>query len=220
MKEYLKKNKKRLAAGLLGNLIYYLLRLLRMTMRIRIVGGEIPQAYHDRGEGLIGIFWHSRLILPVFAYKGNGFHVLISSHGDGEIIGTVMKKFGHKLVRGSSSKGGKEAFKEMVRLAKENCDIGITPDGPRGPAEMVKPGVATLACLTKMSVIPMAYSCSRAKRLASWDRFMFPYPFSRAVFIWGDALSCHDGERPDEFRQRLEDALKEVTARADGYFRK
>ena len=220
MKEYLKKNKKRLAAGLLGNLIYYILRLLRMTMRIRIVGGEIPQAYHDRGEGLIGIFWHSRLILPVFAYTGKGFNVLISSHGDGEIIGTVMKKFGHQLVRGSSSKGGREAFKEMVRLAKNNCDIGITPDGPRGPAEVLKPGVATLACLTKMSVIPMSYSCSRAKRLASWDSFMFPYPFSRAVFVWGDPLSCRDEERPEEFRQRLEDALKEVTARADGYFRK
>jgi lysophospholipid acyltransferase (LPLAT)-like uncharacterized protein len=189
-----------------------------MTMRITIIGGEIPQAYHDRGEGLIGVFWHSRLVLPVFAYTGKGFHVLISSHGDGEIIGTVMKKFGHNLVRGSSSKGGKEALLEMVRLARANCDIGITPDGPRGPAEVVKPGVATLASLTKRPVIPFAYSCSRAKRLSSWDRFMFPYPFSRAVFIWGEPLSCHEGEPVEVLRQRIENALRETTAQADGYF--
>jgi lysophospholipid acyltransferase (LPLAT)-like uncharacterized protein len=108
----------------------------------------------------------------------------------------------------------------MVRLARENCDIGITPDGPRGPAEVVKPGVATLACLTKRPVIPMAYSCSRFKRLSSWDRFMFPYPFSRAVFVWGEPLSCREGEEQEEFRKRVEAALKEVTARADGFFPK
>jgi len=220
MREYLRKNKKRWGAGMLGTAIYWVIRALRATLRLRIVGGELPQACHDRNEGLIGVFWHSRLIMPVFAYRGKGFNVLISSHGDGEIIGTVMRKFGHKLVRGSSSKGGREAFKELVRLARENCDIGITPDGPRGPAEVVKPGVATLACLTKMPVIPMAYACSRAWRLSSWDRFMIPCPFSRVVFVWGEPLRPAEGEETESFRQRVETALKDVTARADGYFAK
>jgi lysophospholipid acyltransferase (LPLAT)-like uncharacterized protein len=219
MKERLKEIKNRLAGGILPKLIYVLIRGLYATLRVRIIRGEIPQAFHDRGEGLIGVFWHSRLLLPVFAYTGKGFHVLISSHGDGEIIANVMKKFGHKLVRGSSSKRGREALREMIQLAQDNQDIGITPDGPRGPAEVVKPGVAILACMTKRPVVPMAYSCRRAKRLNSWDRFMLPYPFSRTVFVWGEPLWCREEERPEDFRQRVEEALKAVTTQADGYFR-
>jgi lysophospholipid acyltransferase (LPLAT)-like uncharacterized protein len=220
MKEYLKTQKKRLAAGILPKLIYIFIRGLHATMRVRIIGGEIPHAYHDRGEGLIGVFWHARLLMLPFAYTGKEAHILISSHGDGEIIANVMKCFGFSLVRGSSSKRGKEALQEMVKLARNNHDLAITPDGPRGPAEVAKPGVANLACLTGRSVIPLAYSSSRSKRFSSWDRFMLPYPFSRGVIIWGDPLSCREGEDTEEFRKRIEEALREVTAKADGYFQK
>lgn len=218
MKEILRKHKKIIAALFLGPLIYYAIRILRMTMRITIIGGEIPQAYHDRGEGLIGVFWHSRLLLPIFGYRGRGAHILISNHGDGEMIASVMRRFGQSLVRNSSSKGGKEALKEMMCLAKESHDILITPDGPRGPAEVLKGGVATLACLTGRPVITMASSCSRMKRIASWDRFLLPYPFSRGVIVWGEMLSRREGEKPETFRQRIEVALKETTSLADGYF--
>jgi lysophospholipid acyltransferase (LPLAT)-like uncharacterized protein len=218
MKEFIRTHKKQFAARFLGRLIYCIMWMLRMTMRITIIGGEIPQAYHDRGEGMIGVFWHARLLLPIFGYRGKGVHVLISSHGDGEIIASVMSKFGQSTVRGSSSKGGKEALKEMMRLAKENRDILITPDGPRGPAEVVKGGVATLACLTGRPVVPLASSCSRGKRMESWDRFLLPYPFSRGVIVWGEPLSRLEGEDPEAFRQRIEAALKATTARADGYF--
>ena len=219
MKKYFKAHKKRLADGFLRNLIYMTLRVLYATMRMRIVGGDIPQAFHDRGEGTICIFWHGRLLLTPFAYTGKGLHVLVSSHGDGEIIGNVVKSFGYGLVRGSSTKRGKEAFREMVQLARENRDLGITPDGPRGPAEVVKLGVAQLACLTGKPVIPIAFSCSRGKRFTSWDRFMLPYPFSRGVIVWGEPLYCRDGEDTEAFRLRIEQALRETTARADGFFR-
>jgi lysophospholipid acyltransferase (LPLAT)-like uncharacterized protein len=218
MKKLWRRFKKRLAGRVLGTGIYWAMRILRLTMRIRIIGGEVPQSYHDRGEGLIGVFWHGRLLLPIFTYTGKGFHVLISSHGDGDIIGNVMKRFGQRLVRGSSSKGGKEALREMVKLARGNHDLVITPDGPRGPAEVLKPGVANLSCLSGKGVIPMAWSCSRMKRFSSWDRFMLPYPFSRGVFIWGEPLFRLEGEQPEVFRQRIEQALKDVTAKADGYF--
>lgn len=220
MKKLWRTFKKRLAGRLLGTVIYWAMRILRLTMRIRIIGGEVPQAFHDRGEGLIGAFWHGRLLLAVFAYTGKRLHVLVSSHGDGDIIGNVMKKFGLGLVRGSSSKRGKEALREMVKLASENHDLAITPDGPRGPAEVVKPGIANLACLTGKAVITMAWSCSKSKRFSSWDRFMLPYPFSRGVVVWGEPLYRRDGEHPEAFRQRIEQALKDVTAKADGYFLK
>ena len=192
IKTLFKTRKKRLAAGFLGTSIYWITRILRMTMRMRIIGGEIPQAFQARGEGLIWAFWHSRLILPVFAYRGKGCHCLISSHGDGEIISSVMTKYGQHLVRGSSSKKGTEALKKLIKLAREQKDIAITPDGPRGPAELVKPGVAILACLTKSAVMPVGCSAKPAKRLSSWDRFMLPYPFSRGVVVFEEPLRCRE----------------------------
>jgi lysophospholipid acyltransferase (LPLAT)-like uncharacterized protein len=219
MKKRLRVLKNRLAGGLFPGLINLLVRGLYATMRVRVVGGEIPREYHTRGEGVINVFWHARLLMIPFAYTGSKVYVLISSHGDGEIIATVMKSFNFGLVRGSSTKGGREAYLEMVQLSRDNRDLAITPDGPRGPAEVVKQGVARLAQLSGKPVIPLAFAASRAKRFSSWDRFLIPYPFSRGVIVWGDALFCHPGENTEAFRQRIEDALKDVTARADGYFR-
>jgi hypothetical protein len=164
-------------------------------------------------------FWHSMILMASFPYRGKGIHVLVSRHGDGELIGRVIQQFGFFLVRGSSSKGGEQAMKELVTLLKQNRDIGITPDGPRGPAERVKPGVAQLARLTGSPVIPGAFSASRIKILNTWDRFRIPYPFSRIVYVIGEPLFYQEGEDLEDFGLRIEKALKEVTARADGYFK-
>jgi lysophospholipid acyltransferase (LPLAT)-like uncharacterized protein len=219
MRERLKEFKNRIAGGFLPKLVYFLIRLLYATMRVRVIGGEIPRAFHRRGEGTINVFWHARLLLLPFSYTGERIYVLISSHGDGEIIANVMKCFGFHLVRGSSSKGGKAAFQEMVQLSRGDNDLAITPDGPRGPAGVVKEGVARLARMSGKAVIPLAYSASRAKRFSSWDRFLLPYPFSRGVIIWGEPLYWGSDETVENFRQRIEKALSDVTARADGYFR-
>lgn len=215
MKERLKKLKNRLAGGLLPTVIFLIVRALYATMRTRVVGGDIPQAFQDRGEGVINVFWHARLLMVPMCYTGKGVYVLISSHGDGEIIANVMRLFRFHLVRGSSSKGGREAFHDMVRLARNDKDLAITPDGPRGPAEVVKPGVAQLARLTGKAVVPLAFGASRAKRFSSWDRFLVPYPFSRGVFVWGEPVCYRQGEDMEAFRARIEDALRETTRRAD-----
>lgn len=218
MRERLKEIKNRCADGFLPSFVYLVVRLIYATMRVRIIGGEIPQALHDNGVGIINVFWHARLLMVPFAYTGDKVHVLISSHGDGKIIANVMKKFGFGVVYGSSSREGKKAYREMVKLARSDRDLAITPDGPRGPAETVKHGVASLACLTGRPVVPLAYSASRVKRFSSWDRFLVPIPFSRGVIVWGDPVYRREGEDPEAFRQRIEQALTEITAKADGYF--
>jgi len=215
IKNILRRVKNRLAGGLLPAIIYLAVRILHATMRIRIISAEVPQAFHVRGDGLIVVCWHSRLLMTPFAYKGRGVHVLVSSHGDGEIIANVFKCFNIKLVRGSSSKKGSKALIQLVRLARKNCDLAITPDGPRGPAEIVKSGVAQLARMTGRPVVPLAFSCSKAKRFRSWDRFLLPYPFSSGVFIWGEPLYYLEGEELEAFRLRIEHALRETTLRAD-----
>ncbi len=217
-KETWKKLKRRLSKRFLPTLILLTVRVLYATMRVKVAGGELPRAFHERGEGIIVVFWHSRLLLTPFAYMGKDLNVLISSHGDGEMMADVAKGFGFRLVRGSSTKGGMEALREMVRLGRGNSDMALTPDGPRGPAEEVKPGVAHVARITGCPILPLSFASSRSRRFNSWDRFLLPYPFSRGVFVWGEPLYYRKGEEIEQFRRRIEDALREVTRRADEFF--
>jgi lysophospholipid acyltransferase (LPLAT)-like uncharacterized protein len=217
MKDFLRALKNRLASGFLPALIYIAIRVLFATMRIRVVGGEIPRSYHDRDEGVIVVFWHNRLLMVPLAYMGKDMNVLISSHGDGELIANATKRFGFHLVRGSSSKGGAEAIRELVRLGRKNSDMAITPDGPRGPVEVVKQGVAHVARVTGRPILPLSFSSSRFRRFNSWDRFLLPYPFSRGVFVWGEPLYYRKGEELEVFRRRIDEALRDTTRRADTY---
>ena len=217
MKKSLKKLKSRLTSGFLPALIYLCVRALYASIRVRVVGEEIPRVFHERGEGIIVVFWHSRLLLSPFAYMGKDMNVLISSHGDGELIANATKRFGVHPVRGSSSKGGTEAMREMVRLGRKNSDLSITPDGPRGPAEVVKSGVAHVARVTGRPILPLSFSSSRFRRFDSWDRFLLPYPFSSGVFVWGEPLYYRKGEAMEAFRLRIEEALRDTTRRADEY---
>ena len=217
MKESLKKLKNRLNSRFLPALIYLAVRALFATMQINVIGREIPRPFHDREEGVIVVFWHNRLLMCPFAYEGKDMNVLISSHGDGELIANTMKRFGFNTVRGSSSKGGVEAMRELVRLVRKNSDLAITPDGPRGPAEVVKQGVAHVARVTGRPVLPLSFASSRFRRFDSWDRFQMPFPFSRGVFVWGEPLYYRKGETFEAFRQRIEEALRDATRRADEY---
>jgi len=200
-------------------LIYLTLRLLHLTMRITVVGGEVMPTLLRRGEGYVVIFWHARLLMtPFFIYPGRVMHVLISAHRDGEIIARVVEWFRFITpVRGSSTSRGKEALLEMVRLLRENGDLAITPDGPKGPAEVLSPGVAHLARLSGKAIVPLAFSASHCKRFSSWDRFLIPYPFSRGVYVVGDPLYYRKGEHMESFRLRIEEALRDTTRRADEY---
>ena len=215
MKDFLREIKKRLAGGFLPALIYIAIRMLFATMRIKVFGRETARHFHDRDEGVIVVFWHNRFLMSPFAYMGKDLHVLISSHGDGELIAKATKGFGFHPVRGSSSKGGAEAMRELVRLGRNNSDLAITPDGPRGPAEVVKPGVAHVARVTGRPILPLSFSSSRFRLFDSWDRFLMPYPFSRGVFVWGEPLYYRKGEAMESFRLRIEHALRDTTLRAD-----
>jgi lysophospholipid acyltransferase (LPLAT)-like uncharacterized protein len=216
---------RRRLASLLGSpltsyVLHAIITALRLTMRVTYVGDRVMPSFAERGEGFIGMFWHGRMLMLPFIYPGKRISILISSHRDGEIIANVMKRFGFELVRGSSSKGGTAALREMVSLLKNGSDIGITPDGPKGPAEVVKGGVAQVARISGKAVIPIAFSSSMYLRLKSWDRFLVPLPFSRLVFVVGEPLYFNKGEDVEDFRIRVEKALKDTASRADTYFGK
>lgn len=185
----------RLAAGVI--------RLLYKLNRIDFVGIDIPQQFWQRGEHIIISFWHDQLLLMAMGYQGPGSKILISASKDGELIARVMRYFGQEAVRGSSSRGAKAAFKELVALAKEKVDLVLTPDGPKGPRHELKDGVVQLARLSGRPVVPMAFVCSRGYRFASWDRFLLPFPFGRGVYAFGKPVSFNREEGVDLFRERL-----------------
>jgi len=186
-----------------------IIRLLAATMRLEFVGAARPKACWARGERLIFTFWHDQLLLMVKSYRGPGARILISTSKDGELIARTMECFGHGAVRGSSHRGGRAAFREMLELGKLPFDFGITPDGPRGPRHQLKDGAAQLARLTDRAVLPIAFVCSRGHRFASWDRFLLPYPFARGVFRYGEPLSCGPDESVAAFGARLQQAMDE-----------
>lgn len=191
-----------------------IIRLLRLFLRAETIGEEHPRAFWDKGEPVVLAFWHDQLLLMVSGYRGPGARILISASKDGEIIARTMEYFGQGAVRGSSSRGGKAAFRAMVELGKEPFDLVFTPDGPKGPRHQVKMGIVQLARITKRPIIPMAFACSRGHRFASWDRFLLPFPLGRGVYSFGAPLFFERGESPEAFQARLQQAMEQNDSRA------
>jgi lysophospholipid acyltransferase (LPLAT)-like uncharacterized protein len=160
-------------------------------------------------------FWHDQLFLMAKGYRGPRVSVLISASRDGEYIARTMANLGLGSIRGSSTRGGRAAFREMLTMARDPVDLAFTPDGPKGPRHMVKDGVAQLARLSGRPVVPMAFVCSRGRRFASWDRFLLPYPFGRAVYAFGEPLYYDPAESVEQFRQRVQAAMETNIRRAE-----
>ena len=215
------KLKDRLLLTLVPPLAALIIRLLHLSIKTETLGEENLRSFWQRGERVLLPFWHDQLLLMVFGYPGKGAKLLISVSKDGELLARTMKYFQQDTVRGSSSRAGRAAFREMLNLCKEDADIVLTPDGPKGPRHELKDGVVQLARMSKRAVVPLAFACSRGHRFASWDRFLCPYPFSRGVYAFGEPVFFDQEEGVEVFRERL---LKSITenqqraeARLEGY---
>lgn len=202
---------------------FFLIKFLQWTMSIEEVNGERVRGLWKRGENVIGVFWHGRLLMTPLAYGGGGLKILISRHRDGELISRTVSYFGLGTIRGSSTRGGIAGIKGLVRSLQKGYDVAVAPDGPRGPRCKVQPGVIQLAKLSSRPIFPFTFSATPRKVLHTWDRFIIPFPFSRGVFIWGEPISVDQGEGEKEMKQKallLEKRLQELTERADHYFEK
>ncbi|MBO0709797.1 MAG: lysophospholipid acyltransferase family protein [Acetobacteraceae bacterium] len=194
------------------------------TTRWRIVGFE-HLAPHVAGRPVIVAFWHERLPLMPMLWRtaqqvpgarlaGTRVYVLVSSHRDGRFIGAVMRRFRMETVFGSSSRGGARGLRNMLGLLARGDFVAITPDGPRGPRRRAAPGVAQLAALSGVPVLPCAGQTTRRRVLSSWDRMVAPVPFGRAVVVCRPTISvARDGWEPA--LPAIVAALDEAAATAD-----
>lgn len=130
-------------------------------MHIETRGQEHVDGLYRAGQRVIIAFWHARQLMMPLTYRGTLAHILISQHQDGEIIARIVERFGFKAVRGSSTRGGMEALRELIRLGRAGVDLVVTPDGPRGPAHIAKMGVIQLARASGLPIVPLAFACSK-----------------------------------------------------------
>ncbi|NLV23550.1 MAG: lysophospholipid acyltransferase family protein [Deltaproteobacteria bacterium] len=203
---------------ILFNLIPYLAKgivlLILKTMRTEMLGEEHPREFWVQGKGIVFSIWHEQLLLLPAVYHGPGLTALTSLSRDGELVSSFLKVFRIGAVRGSSSRHGMAALKEMVRLSRSGADLVITPDGPRGPRQQLKAGLVQLAKLADAPIIVMSFACSRGYRFRSWDRFLLPCPFSRGIFCYSAPIYPDKEEDIETFRLRMQEKMAENQQRA------
>jgi lysophospholipid acyltransferase (LPLAT)-like uncharacterized protein len=194
--------------------------LIAKTVRIRYVDADDLFARWARSEQVILAFWHNRVVMMPIPYQGRGRKVCImnSRHRDGEIATRALERWGVRSVRGSATRGGAAGFLQLVNAARDGYDLAVVPDGPRGPRCVVKRGVIHLGRATGAPIVPVTYAASHRRQLRSWDRLIIPLPFSRIVFVIGEALPVPRHATNDEveaLRLELEGRLNHLTAAAD-----
>lgn len=196
----------------------FLIRLLAATWRIRWIGREHIEACRADGTPVIYTFWHGRMLPLIYSHRNQNIGILISRHTDGEIIRRITEKLGFGAVRGSTGKGGSRAIHGMVRHGRRGFDVGISPDGPRGPRCVAQPGVVIIAQRSGIPVLPLTSASDRGRRLSSWDRFQIPAPFARVVVGYGPPIRVPAELSPEDFEQyrsRIEEGVRALTDDAD-----
>ena len=195
------------------------IRFVWWTSRWQTENGDHPETFWRAHRPFILAFWHGRLLMAPKAWPRNAsMNMLISGHADGRIIADAIAHFGLGTITGSKSKGGLAALRAMVRALAEGQNIGVTPDGPRGPLMRVSPGIIAAAKLSQTAIIPLSFATTRRAILGSWDRFHVALPFSRGIFLWGEPLFVPKDADPaqiETLREVLERRMNELSAEAD-----
>jgi lysophospholipid acyltransferase (LPLAT)-like uncharacterized protein len=182
---------------------------LARTWRIEVVGAEHLSAARDRGTFLYAL-WHRTLLPLLWWHRAQQVTLLVSRHADGALVADAAGALGYRVVRGSSSRGGAAAFRAVLRALRTGGAVAVTPDGPRGPGGVVKPGVVVAARRSGAPILPVSAAADRAWRARSWDGLAVPQPFARVRVAYGPPWH----PPPDDAA-----ACRELAARLDGLAR-
>lgn len=207
-------------AGLLAS---WLIRVWMSTVRCRFRFGRERVDPNDPATAgrYLYVFWHETMLFLAGRKPKATIYVLISRHADGELIAQTCRHLGFKVVRGSSTRGGVEAVRQLMRQGRR-AHLAVTPDGPRGPRRQVQPGVVYLASRTGLPIVAAGVGYGGAWRARSWDRFAVPKPWSKAVCVVAPAVHVPPNLKKEEieaFRLAVEERLLAATAAAEKWAR-
>jgi len=197
-----------------GRIVAFMIRLVGLTLRYRF---EDPHGHLRRNHSqspVIWVFWHNCLFSVPLVYRrfsGEALaSALTSASRDGALIASVVKSFGARPIRGSSSRRGMAALIAMKKAIAGGDHAFITPDGPRGPRHHLQPGVVKLSQSAAVPIIAVSFHHSASWRLKSWDRFHIPKPFSRVIVHLGESIQVPPDVDKNDFelyRLKVENAL-------------
>jgi len=210
--------RQRVALLLAPPLVALGLKALVRTCRIEVRNRHFLEDLVEREGRAILAVWHESMGLGACHYCNSGYHTLTSYSFDGELAARVVRHFGMRALRGSSSKGGADALDDLAIALDHGPAVGFTPDGPRGPRRVAKPGIAILAARTGTPIVPHAFDAHPAWRLHSWDRSLVPKPGARVVSAYGPPLTPPENSTPEaveRMRVQVEEALNKLHAEVE-----
>lgn len=187
-----------------------------LHFRVHLLDPNVDPFRPDSAGRFIYTFWHENLLLPAQRFAGVDVCALVSQHADGELIAGVCRRLGFAVVRGSTSRGGVAAVRQLLQAGRHK-HLAVTPDGPRGPRRQAQPGVVYLASQLRIPIVPVGFGYRRCWRLRSWDRLVLPRLRSTATCVFGPALDVATGVGKNLTRSqdRLQKALDRFTVLAE-----
>jgi lysophospholipid acyltransferase (LPLAT)-like uncharacterized protein len=179
------------------------------TLRLEVRNREVEDEPLRKGAVLYAS-WHRGIFLAAFFWRWQGGWMVASGSKDGEWAAGMIKRFGNRVLRGSSAKdgkakGGKEVMRDAEALLAAGLRGGLTPDAPRGPERRCKPGILALAQRAGVPIIPVTFSVWPCWRMRSWDRTILPFPFARFVAQYGEPFHAGPPVEGAAFEARLRD---------------
>jgi lysophospholipid acyltransferase (LPLAT)-like uncharacterized protein len=201
---------------------YPLMRALGATWSRKVSGAEHLESISAQGLRPIISLWHGRIFPAVLFFQRRGVVAITSESFDGEWIARIISKFGFGTARGSTTHGGARALLQLVREMKSS-GVAFTLDGPRGPAEVARPGAVWLAKATGNPLLPFHAEAQSSWTLNSWDRTQIPKPFTTVAVAIAEPLYVPPDANEsslEEWRRRLEQSLAECRRRSEDMLRR
>ena len=189
--------------------------LLRATLSVEVLNGRHYSELQARRVPILFALWHGRMFLPIDSHRHQGIVTMASKSLDGNIVARWLENNGYLVTRGSTSRGGSEALRRMVRQVRLGRNVALTVDGPRGPAHVVQAGVVRLARITGAWILPISFSSSWPLFLRSWDRYLLPKPFSQNIVAYGEPFAVSEEMSDEAALEKIRASLDEITAAAD-----
>ena len=208
---------KRLQVAVIAAIGYPVIALLGLTLRWKVEGLHHYDDIIRSCRQPVMAFWHGRILPATYFFRRRGIVVITSENFDGEWIARIIERFGYGTARGSTTRGARRATLQLVRAMRAGRPVGVTLDGPKGPARVAQPGAVWLAGATGNPLLPFHLEASRQWTVRSWDQTQIPKPFSVVSLVVGEPLEVAAGLDQaglDAARDELQVRLGDLAERA------
>lgn len=215
--------------------IFAITRLLILTCKVEIIKTQSVLDREKERKPIIFAFWHGRMFPTPFFKSKIDVYIVVSRHGDGEVMSRAVRFLGIKSIRGSTdrksgehkkgfpakNRGGASVIREAIKVLEDGNSLSITPDGPKGPRFKFKRNSLMIAEQTKTPIAPLSFSANKVWIINSWDKFIIPKPFSKIKVKFCDLYFVNDLDSEDKIEAHaefIEKTLNDITTELDNEF--